>query len=81
VSGSGSPDGGRPSPPAQRSVAFVFAQLGMFNALCLVAGLGLGWLVDSWIGTMPVFLFVGMVAGIAAGALGTYRQVRQYLNQ
>jgi len=33
-----------------------------------VAGFcGLGWLVDTWLGTKPWFLIIGIVLGSAAG--------------
>ena len=33
----------------------------------VVGGLGLGWLLDRWLGTKPWLLVVGMVVGSAAG--------------
>jgi ATP synthase protein I len=46
-------------------------------AAALVVGAGIGWLMDSWLGTGPwgmlVFLFVGFVAGI----LNAYRTARR----
>lgn len=55
-----------------------FAQLGMVNALCLGVGMVLGWLVDRGLGTLPVFLFVGMAAGIACGVLATRAELKKY---
>jgi len=55
-----------------------FAGLGMLNAVCLLAGLGLGWLLDGALGTFPVFLFVGLVAGIAAGIALTRVELRRW---
>jgi F0F1-type ATP synthase assembly protein I len=56
----------------------VFAQLGMVNALCVLGGMGLGWLVDSLVHTLPLFLFVGLVAGVAAGVAATRRELKDY---
>ncbi len=46
-------------------------------AAALLVGLGIGWLIDGWLGTSPwgllVFLFVGFVAGI----LNAYRTARR----
>ena len=36
-------------------------------------GLGLGWLLDNWLSTFPVFLFVGALVGGAAGIMRLYR--------
>lgn len=33
----------------------------------ILAGLLLGWGADHWLGTRPIFLVIGMVAGTAMG--------------
>ncbi|MEP6461862.1 MAG: AtpZ/AtpI family protein [Frankiaceae bacterium] len=48
---------------------------------CVALGLGLGYLADRAAGTTPLFIFVGLVLGIVAAGAGTYRAVRDYLNQ
>jgi F0F1-type ATP synthase assembly protein I len=50
----------------------------MLNALCLAVGLGGGWLADRALGTLPLFMLVGMVLGVVAGALGTRAELRRY---
>ena len=55
----------------------VFAQLGLTSALCLLAGMGLGWGLDQLLGTLPLFLFVGLLAGMAAGATFTWREIKR----
>ena len=42
----------------------------------LVGGL-VGWWVDKWLGTKPVFLVVLLLLGAAAGLSGTIRAARQ----
>jgi len=59
--------------------AFTFAQLGSMNAVALLAGFGLGWLVDAHLGTTPIFIFVGLLIGAACGVYATYRRIRRYL--
>ncbi len=54
-----------------------YAGLGMLNAVCLLLGLGLGWLVDDHLGTLPVFMLVGLAVGIAVGALATRSEMRR----
>lgn len=54
-----------------------FAQLGMMGAVCLLGGGALGWFMDSEIGTLPLFLFVGLLAGATLGAALTWREVRK----
>jgi ATP synthase protein I len=41
------------------------AAFSLFAAV--VSGLGLGWLLDRWLGTSPWLLVAGLVLGIAAG--------------
>ena len=47
----------------------------------MVAGVGvgvlLGWALDRWLGTMPLFLIVFFLLGAAAGVLNAYRHLRR----
>lgn len=53
--------------------------LGIVLALCLVSGLGLGWLLDALVGTFPVFLLVGLLLGIVAAGCYTVATFRKQL--
>jgi ATP synthase protein I len=55
--------------------------LGMGTAIAaqLVAGLGLGWLVDRLAGTTPIFVLIGAFLGIAAAVSYTVVEFRKYL--
>jgi F0F1-type ATP synthase assembly protein I len=65
--------------PAQ-SVGFsALLGMGAVIAAVLAAGLALGWLVDSLVGTSPVFLLVGLLLGIIGAVSYTVAQFRQYL--
>ena len=57
---------------------FAFAGLGLLNAFCLGLGLGVGWWIDKTLGTLPLFLFLGLVAGIAMGVLATRAELKRY---
>jgi len=52
--------------------------IGAALAALLVAGLGLGWLVDRLLHTFPIFLFVGLVLGIVGACGYTYVQMRKF---
>ena len=70
-----------PSPTVSRRPPglLVYAQLGLMGALW-VLGLGaLGWFLDSEAGTLPLFLFCGLLAGAAVAALYTWREVKKYM--
>ncbi|GAC1611646.1 MAG: hypothetical protein NVS3B26_26590 [Mycobacteriales bacterium] len=73
------PNAGRP--PAGRPALSLptVAGLGLANACCLVLGLLLGHFVDGRLGTAPVFVLVGLGAGLALGAVGSFLEVRRYL--
>lgn len=82
--GQRSTGGRRPLRPsgatAEQSVAgFVaFAGLGLQNALCLAGGLIGGVFLDRALGTRPLFIFLGMFAGIALGVLVTRAAWKRY---
>lgn len=53
--------------------------MGTVIAAELVAGLGLGWLIDSLAGTTPIFLLIGLLLGIGAAVSYTVGEFRKYL--
>ena len=55
-----------------------YAEIGMLNAVCLGAGGTAGWFADSALGTLPLFLLGGLVAGAVVGVLGTRAELRRY---
>lgn len=55
-----------------------FAGLGLLNAICLAAGLIGGWFVDQAAGTLPLFLFLGLILGIGAGVLATRSELKRF---
>jgi hypothetical protein len=76
-------DTGRPDPRPrpqnnQASGFLAFAGLGLQNALCLAAGLISGVFLDRALGTRPLFIFLGMFAGIAVGVLVTRAAWKRY---
>ena len=62
----------------QQPGILAFAGLGILNALCLGIGLGVGWLIDRALNTLPLFLFLGLIAGIATGVLATRAELKRY---
>jgi F0F1-type ATP synthase assembly protein I len=53
--------------------------MGAVIAAQLVAGLALGWLVDSLANTTPIFLLIGVLLGIAGAICYTVVEFRRYL--
>ncbi|RLC59381.1 MAG: hypothetical protein DRI30_00660 [Chloroflexi bacterium] len=54
-------------PPTMRLMG-----LGWYFALSIVGGIAGGILVDSWLGTEPIFTLVGLFGGLVLAFLGGY---------
>jgi F0F1-type ATP synthase assembly protein I len=54
--------------------------MGGICALLLIAPLGLGWVADSYLHTVPVFTLIGLLVGILAAARYTYVEFRRFLD-
>jgi F0F1-type ATP synthase assembly protein I len=52
--------------------------IGFYIAACIVGGIFLGW----WLGDKkPVFIIIGLVAGLAIAVYGVYRMIKPLMNQ
>lgn len=54
--------------------------MGAISAAQVAVGVGLGWLVDSFADTTPVFLLVGLLLGIVGAAGYIVIEFRKFLN-
>ncbi len=70
------PAGDRPQDQYPGPLAYL--GIGMLNAVCLLGGGALGWLLDRELATMPLFLLLGLVGGLALGVLATRSELRRY---
>lgn len=62
--------GRKSEPPTSLGIAFRFAtELGA----ALIVGAGLGWLLDRWLHTAPIFIVIMFVLGAAAGLRNVMR--------
>jgi F0F1-type ATP synthase assembly protein I len=52
--------------------------MGLTSALLLIGALGLGWLADSVLNTLPVFTLVGLALGIVLAGRYTYVNFRKF---
>jgi F0F1-type ATP synthase assembly protein I len=52
--------------------------MGVALALVLVAGLAVGWVIDRFAHTLPIFTLVGLVVGIAAATRYAYAEFRKF---
>ncbi len=72
-------------PPAtaggnQRSFSLsTLAGLGLANAFSVAIGLFLGHYLDGRFGTAPVLVLLGLATGLTLGAVGSFLEIRRYL--
>ena len=57
------------------------AGLGLANACSLGAGLALGHYLDGRFDTAPVLVLIGMASGLALGVVGSFLEIRRYLQE
>jgi len=60
----------------QSAYGFAF-RIGVELVVALAIGGGIGWLLDRWLGTMPLFLLVFFFLGAAAGLLNVFRAAKE----
>lgn len=70
-----------PSPPTPQGSAGLFDlfTMGISIALCIAIGLGGGYALDAWLGTAPIFTFVGLAVGLVGAVATTVVKVRRLL--
>ena len=75
------PDSNADLPPAGKPSLSLstLAGLGFANACTLAGGLLLGHYLDSRFGTDPVLVLLGMALGLLLGAVGSFLEIRRYL--
>jgi F0F1-type ATP synthase assembly protein I len=52
--------------------------MGVALALLLVIGLAVGWVIDTFAHTLPIFTLVGLVVGIAAAGRYAYVEFHKF---
>ena len=63
------------------ALAFRLLGLGWYVAFSIIGGVAGGYWLDQWLGTRPLFLLLGLVAGSAMAFYGVYRMVAPLLIQ
>jgi F0F1-type ATP synthase assembly protein I len=54
---------------------------GAVTAAILLVGMGLGWLVDEALDTLPAFTLVGLALGIVGACVYIYGQFSKFLKE
>ena len=59
----------------------LFSEIGMLLLVATLAGVAGGYWVDQQLGTLPLFVLVGFLAGAGIGAFGIQRLVTRFLKR
>jgi F0F1-type ATP synthase assembly protein I len=59
----------------------LFSEIGMVLLVATLAGVAAGYWVDQQLGTQPLFVLVGFLAGAGIGGFGIYRLVTRFLKR
>jgi len=57
----------------------LFSEIGLVLLVTTLAGVLVGYWVDTQLGTLPIFVLVGLAAGMGAGAVAVRRLINRFL--
>ena len=57
--------------------AYRYSGLGCMFAAAVMVFLAGGWLLDRWLGTLPVFMTLGALVGAAMATFSIWRRLRE----
>jgi F0F1-type ATP synthase assembly protein I len=57
----------------------LFSEIGFIILVTTLAGALGGHWIDGQLGTSPIFIVVGLLAGLGIGAFGVYRLIQRFL--
>ena len=57
----------------------LFSEIGIVLLVTTLAGVLGGYWLDGRLGTLPVFVVLGLLLGLGAGALAVYRLITRFL--
>lgn len=64
-----------------RGIAYaaLFSEIGLSLLVTTLVGVGIGYWVDTQLGTVPVFVIIGFFIGAGSGTVLIYRLVTRFL--
>jgi ATP synthase protein I len=64
-----------------RSAAYfaLFSEIGLTLLVTVLAGVLVGYWIDQQLGTLPIFVLVGLLIGLTTGAVAMYRMISRFL--
>jgi ATP synthase protein I len=57
----------------------LFSEIGVLLLVTTLIGVAGGYWVDQRLGTLPVFVLIGFLAGAGTGAVGIWRLITRFL--
>lgn len=57
----------------------LFSEIGLILLVTTLAGVLVGYWIDQRIGSLPVFVLIGLFAGLGLGAVGVKRLIDRFL--
>jgi F0F1-type ATP synthase assembly protein I len=57
----------------------LFSEIGLIFLVTFLAGALAGYWVDGQLGTVPIFVIVGLFIGMGVGAYGAHRLIKRFL--
>jgi F0F1-type ATP synthase assembly protein I len=59
----------------------LFSEIGLTLTVTILLGILLGWGVDQQLNSLPIFVLVGALLGMALGAVAVGRQIKRFLDR
>jgi F0F1-type ATP synthase assembly protein I len=57
----------------------LFSEIGIVLLVTVLVGILAGYWIDQQVGTLPIFVLVGLAVGLTAGSLTVYRLIARFL--
>jgi len=57
----------------------LFSEIGFILLVTTLAGVGIGYWVDTRLATLPIFVLIGLFIGMAVGARGVWILIKRFL--
>ncbi len=57
----------------------LFSEIGLILLVTTLAGVLAGYWIDRQLGSLPIFVLVGLAVGLTAGAVSVYRLIVRFL--
>jgi ATP synthase protein I len=66
-----------------RALAYfaLFSEIGLVLLVTVLVGVLAGYWLDLRLGTVPIFVLVGLAIGLTAGALAVWRMISRFLER